>query len=160
KPMNRSLMRWVALTLAVAGAGSRPAAAQATKATEATKYDKPQGYTLTADERKTLEDRTAEIERLLAPFPRTPPRHPQALADVAVYAKAGTWAVRFDEFYTKKDVAMTLGVLDRGVERARALAAGKRPWASARGESIRGYESKVDGSFQPYSVIVPEGIDP
>ena len=30
----------------------------------------------------------------------------EAVADVAVYAKAGTWALRLGEFFTKKDVAM------------------------------------------------------
>src|SRR5205823_2428033 len=62
-------------------------------------------------------------------------------------------------FFTRKDVAMTLDVLDRGLERARALAGGRRPWTTARGGSIRGYESQVDGSFQPYAVVVPDDID-
>jgi hypothetical protein len=155
-------MQWGASILALAVTWTGTVLAQATK------YDKPAGYRLTDQERQTLEDRTAELEGALERLPRLDPAHRDALADVAVYAKAGTWALRYGEFYTQKegyepdgkDVAMTLGVLERGLERARALAGGQRPWIKARGESIRGYESKVDGSFQPYSVIVPEDVDP
>src|SRR5205823_1080339 len=126
----------------------------------ATQYDKPQAHSLTDEERQSLDDRTAGIERTLARLSLADDPHRDALADVAVYAKAGAWAVRYGEFYAPKDVAMTRGVLDRGLERARALADGRRPWAAARGESIRGYASKVDGSFQPYAVIVPDDLDP
>jgi len=150
--MNRRVIRWLVSMAAVAATLGTQAWAQATK------YDKPQGYQLTAEDRQALSDRTAELEQAVAKLPPIDVPHRDALADVAVYAKAGAWAIRFGEFYTQKDVAMTLDVLKRGLERARALAGGKRPWADSRGESIRGYESKVDGSFQPYSVIVPDDI--
>jgi hypothetical protein len=149
-------MSGAALAMVLAAASAGPVRAQA----QATKYDKPPAYTLKDEERQALEARTAELERAVARLPRGEPQQREALADVAVYAKAGAWAVQLGEFYTQKDVAMTLGVLDRGLERARVLAAGRRPWAQARGESIRGYESKVDGSIQPYSVIVPDDVDP
>jgi hypothetical protein len=147
--MNRREIRWLVSMVAMAATLGTQARAQATK------YDKPQAYQLTAEDRQALTDRTAELEQAVAKLPPIKGPHRDALADVAVYAKAGTWAIRFGEFYTQKDVAMTLDVLKRGLERARALAEGKRPWADFRGESIRGYESKVDGSFQPYYVIVP-----
>ncbi len=85
-----------------------------------------------------------------------------SLADVSVFAKAGVWALRFNEFYNAKDVAMTRDVLDKGLARAKALADGKASWTERRGDVVRGYESKVDGSIQPYAVIVPAGlaIDP
>jgi dienelactone hydrolase len=154
EPMNRCVAHGVAWALAMAGLSGASALAQATK------YEKPPAYHLGADERKNLEEKTDELEQAVARLTRAEPARREALADVAVYAKAGTWALKFDEFYNAKDVAMTLDVLKHGLERARALADGRRPWAEARGTSIRGYESKVDGSFQPYALIVPEGIDP
>jgi dienelactone hydrolase len=126
---------------------------------QATKYDKPQAYQLTAADRQALADQTAALEQALAKLPPIEAPHRDALADVAVFAKAGAWALRFGEFYSQKDVAMTLDVLERGLERARALAGGQRPWQQARGERVRGYESKVDGSVQPYAVVVPDDLN-
>src|SRR4051794_18123915 len=116
--MNRRAMQWVALTLATVAAASPGVPARA----QATKYDKPPAFQLSAEDRQALEGQTAELERLVARLPRAEGPNRDALADVAVYAKAGTWALRYEEFYTKKDVAMTLDVLGRGQERARALA--------------------------------------
>ncbi len=78
-----------------------------------------------------------------------------ALADVAVCLKGATWALRFGEFFEPKDVARVLKVLDRGLERAKELEAGRAPWAEAAGGTVRGYRSRVDGSIQPYAVVVP-----
>jgi dienelactone hydrolase len=83
-----------------------------------------------------------------------------AVADVEVCHKAATWVVRFDEFREAGDVARTLKVVARGLERARALSQGRTPWAEAAGGVVRGYRSKVDGSVQPYAVIVPAGRGP
>ena len=46
------------------------------------------------------------------------------------------------------------------MERAKALWPGRAPWAEAAGGVVRGYRSKVDGSVQPYAVIVPAGQGP
>jgi hypothetical protein len=147
-------MRWEVFALVVASGFSSSARAQTTK------YDKPQAYVLTAEDRQALAELTAELEAAVVKLPPIEAPHRDSLSDVAVYAKAGRWALRFGEFYNQKDVAMTLNVLKRGLERARALAGGRRPWQDARGESIRGYESKVDGSIQPYAVVVPYDVDP
>ena len=80
-----------------------------------------------------------------------------AIADVEVCHKAAAWVVRFDEFREAKDVTRTLKVLARGLDRARDLGQGRAPWAEAAGGVVRGYRSKVDGSVQPYAVIVPTG---
>ena len=47
-------------------------------------------------------------------------------------------------------------LLKEGRERAEQLLAGKAPWDSATGLVVRGYVSRIDGSVQPYGVIVPE----
>jgi dienelactone hydrolase len=78
-----------------------------------------------------------------------------AIADVEVCRKAAAWVVRFGEFREARDVARTLKTLARGLERAKLLAEGRAPWAVTSGGVVRGYRSKVDGSVQPYAVIVP-----
>ena len=80
--------------------------------------------------------------------------------DVGVFLKAGQRALKFDEFFERKDVATVLNVLDRGLERVGQLdQKGPAPWAIARGSISRGFTSKIDGSIQPYGVIVPEGLE-
>jgi hypothetical protein len=122
---------------------------------QAPKFEKPARYRLTDDDRRAIEEAIQAIERV--PVDRKLPHDVQA--EVEVYHKAGVWALREGEFYTEKDVAMTLAVLKRGLERARELAEGRRPWAEARGSVIRAYRSKVDGSVQPYAVVVPADLD-
>ena len=120
-------------------------------------FSKPARYEPTAAESAEIRARTG---RLTAAISELPARLPQDVAaDVAVYRKAAEWVVRFGEFFESKDVAATLAVLDRGLERAKAAASGAPPWASAKGTVARGYLSKVDGSVQPYAVVVPEGLD-
>ncbi len=46
-------------------------------------------------------------------------------------------------------------LLKQGLERASQLQSGQAPWNSATGLVVRGYRSKIDGSVQPYGLIVP-----
>ena len=120
-------------------------------------FEKPGLYKPTEDERKQLEDQQrifSEALDRLSPRDRT---H-EDLADVTVFHKAVDWLLRFGEFYEKKDVASALKIIERGRARVHEFGEGKRPWAEARGWVARGYLSKVDGSVQPYAVIVPEGL--
>jgi hypothetical protein len=81
------------------------------------------------------------------------------LADVEIFLKAAQWIVRFDEFLVEDAVAQTLSVLKTGIARAEELAGGKSPWTAAKGMVIRAYRSKLDGSLQPYRVLIPESYD-
>ena len=112
--MNRWETRWAVLALMLAATWAGPVRAQATK------YDKPAAYKLSEVDRMAIAELTGTLEQALAKLPKVEAQNRDELADVAVYARAGAWALRFNEFYTQKDVAMTLGVLNRGLERARA----------------------------------------
>lgn len=79
------------------------------------------------------------------------------LADIEVYQKAATWALRFDEeFFTPAYVPNTIQALDHGLTRA---ADASFSWESRKGRIVRGYRSKVDGSVQPYGLMIPESYD-
>jgi predicted esterase len=102
----------------------------------------------------TLREKTArlgkEVEALRANTPDW------KLADVEVFYKAAIWVDAHNEWY--KDYSKyTNAALDRGMERAAALNSGKTPWLSRQGTVFRGYRSGVDGSIQPYQVILPKG---
>lgn len=85
--------------------------------------------------------------------------NPYLFADVAVFAKAVEWATRHNEFYTPQSGAHALAALATGLERAAQLAKGSSPWDQKSGHFIRGYISEVDGSVQPYAIIVPAEIE-
>jgi hypothetical protein len=77
------------------------------------------------------------------------------LADVEVFHKAGIWIVAHDEWY--KDYAKWTGtVLETGLKRAGELRAGKTRWLERQGTVYHGYRSALDGSVQPYKVILPK----
>ncbi len=85
---------------------------------------------------------------------------PDLLADVAVYHKAAEWILRYEEeFFSKAYVTNTLAALDTGIGRATELAAGKPSWVDRKGRFTRAYRSRVDGSLQPYGMIVPDAYD-
>jgi hypothetical protein len=82
-------------------------------------------------------------------------------ADVEVYLKAADWILRHpEEFYTKAYYDNTLSVLDRGIARAADLVKGQTPWATQKGRLSRAYRSRVDGSVQPYGLLIPDTYDP
>lgn len=76
--------------------------------------------------------------------------------DVEIFAKAVLWAVELNEIYNVKQVADARNLLKAGNERLVALKAGKTPWRTATGNVVRGYRSKIDGSVQPYGLVIPE----
>ena len=109
-------------------------------------------------QRLDIESRTAELAKAIdavrgkvgeGPGPR------DAISDVEVCHKAAVWVLRHGEFFDAKDVDRTLKVLSKGLARAKDLGNGRTPWAEVSGTVVRGYRSKVDGSVQPYAVVVP-----
>ena len=77
------------------------------------------------------------------------------LADVEVFHKAGVWIVAHEEWH--KDYAKWTGpVLETGLKRADELKAGKTPWLERQGTVYHGYRSALDGSVQPYQVVLPK----
>jgi hypothetical protein len=77
------------------------------------------------------------------------------LPDVEVYYNAVHYALKYNEFYNKGEFAVAQKLLAQGLERARDLREGKAPWTTATGLIVRGYRSRVDGSVQPYGLVVP-----
>jgi hypothetical protein len=78
------------------------------------------------------------------------------LPDVEIFHKAVDWALRYDEFMAPKEIAHARVMLTKGRERLGQLRAKTAPWLDATGLIVRGYRSKIDGSIQPYGLVVPE----
>jgi len=115
---------------------------------------------LSAEERgkieRGLKDLNERLDKLRA---KTPAEKADHLADAAIFAKGIAWALRYDEALTPADAALIRKALERGNERAAALESGKHSWAGRKGKVARAFVSAVDGSVQPYGMIVPAKYD-
>ncbi|MGL5097736.1 MAG: prolyl oligopeptidase family serine peptidase, partial [Planctomycetia bacterium] len=105
---------------------------------------------------KTLADAVAALDGLKS----KKPNHDLLVPDVEIYAKAVHYALAYGEFFDKKEFTTAELLLDEGLKRAKSLAAGDAPWTRAVGLVVRGYRSKIDGSVQPYGLIVPKTFSP
>ncbi|MFO0936641.1 MAG: prolyl oligopeptidase family serine peptidase [Gemmataceae bacterium] len=124
----------------------------------------PKGSPVPAAEMDALKAGLAELGKQIDDLRKTL-RGPLAalLPDVEIYHKAVRYAVEYDEIYNDKnrdDIKGCKTALKIGMERAAELKAGKASWTTATGLVVRGYKSKIDGSVQPYGLIVPEVYKP
>jgi Prolyl oligopeptidase family len=78
------------------------------------------------------------------------------LPDVLIYHKAVDYALKYREFFNEKDITSAKAELKEGLWRADQLSQRKAPWTTQKGEIVRGYISKIDGSVQPYGLTIPE----
>ena len=91
---------------------------------------------------------------------KTDARTRELLPDVQIFQRAVRDALDYREFLNDKEPAVARDLLKQGLERARQLAAGDAPWASQTGLVVRGYVSKIDGTVQPYGLVVPDSYEP
>ena len=84
----------------------------------------------------------------------------ELLPDVEIYYKAVDWALRYNEFYDAKEFATARKMLTEGRDRARQIAARQAKWTIQTGLVVRGYVCKIDGSVQPYGLVVPASWPP
>ncbi len=103
---------------------------------------------------------SAEIEKLRGDF--TGKSNSLALLpDIQIFEKAVRWAVQYNEiFHATNEVSAARALLKQGTERAQQLREGKPLWISATGLVVRGYISRLDGSVQPYGLVVPASFTP
>lgn len=118
----------------------------------------PPGIAVPAAERTELEAALAALGREIDALRTTLKDKPELsdlLPDVEIYHKAVRFALVYNEFFHEREIPVARELLKQGLERARLLAEGKAPWTSQTGLVVRGYRSKIDGSVQPYGLVVP-----
>jgi predicted esterase len=117
----------------------------------------PKGVAIPEKDRAELTAGATELGEEIAALKsaKLKPELSALLPDVEVFHKAVDWALRYDEFYNVKEVATARTLLAEGKARAAALREGKAPWTTQTGPVVRGYRSKIDGSVQPFGIVVP-----
>lgn len=137
------------------------ASAQPTASPPAPKRIPIPGITLTDTERAELTTGAGKLRQEIDALAKDLAGNAPLLAllpDVEIFHKAVDWALRYDEFMAPKEIAYARTLLVKGHERAAQLRGKQTPWLGATGLILRGYRSKLDGSVQPYGLVVPETV--
>ena len=123
----------------------------------------PPGIPISDTDRATLTAEVAalgkEIDALRVAL-KAKPEMLALLPDVMIFHKSVDWALRYDEFFEPKHLDAARQQLALGRQRAKELRDGKPSWNSATGLVVRGYLSKIDGSVQPYGLVIPDDWKP
>ena len=148
-----------ALLLAVAALTAGPTAADGPKDNipDDVRPVPPKGAQVNETDLKVLRDGLAELRSAI----QAVGKH-DLLPDVEIYEKAVRYAVEYGELYADKkrdDVAAAKKLLAQGMQRATELKDGKPSWVNATGYVVRGYRSKIDGSAQPYGLLIPKDYE-
>jgi hypothetical protein len=123
----------------------------------------PEGVTIKDSDRQELQTGVETLGQEIADMRKALAKNPallDLLPDVQIFHNAVRYALTYNEFYDPKEVDVARKFLAQGMERAKALRDGKSPWTSQTGLVVRGYVSKIDGSVQPYGLVVPKVFNP
>ncbi len=119
------------------------------------------GIEVSAENRRDLRAGLEELNRQIAALQqKKDPRIQELLPDVIIFSRAVDEALTYREFFREVEIQVAKQHLERGLKRAKQLANGEAPWTRETGLVVRGYVSKLDGSVQPYGLIVPENYQP
>jgi len=160
-------MRRISLLLLLAAAASVFADGPADNVPDKVRPIPPKADPLPDDVKKELTAGLKELQTAIADIEKAPKDRKvmkELLPDVQIYEKALRYALEYDELYVnektkRNDVPMAKDILKKGLERAKELADGKPSWTTAKGTVVRGYKSKIDGSVQPYGLVIPDEYD-
>ncbi len=121
----------------------------------------PPGIEVPAEARRELAGGLDALKAALDALEgRRDARTRELIPDVRVFFKAVHDALEYREFFDLPDIARARDLLKIGRRRAEQLLDGKAPWTTETGLVVRGYVSRIDGSVQPYGLVIPEGPAP
>ncbi len=123
----------------------------------------PVGIAISESVRQELSAEAKALETNLAEARLRWSRNPQQLkhwADVSIFSKSVDWALRYQEIFKTNEVDSARLQLKTAAERLQALDKGQSPWTEIPGPSVGGYVSRIDGSVQPFGLVIPKGWRP
>ena len=115
----------------------------------------PAGVAVPAEDRAALEAGLTQLDAAMKPIAKHP-----LLTDIQIFRDAVRTALQYGEFFKVDEFTKARQLLQSGLDRAQALAKGEAPWTSQTGLVVRGYTSAIDGSVQPYGLVVPPSWSP
>jgi pimeloyl-ACP methyl ester carboxylesterase len=123
----------------------------------------PKGIALVDADRDALKADLDRLDRAIDDARNALKDKPRLLAflpDVQIFQRAVASALNHGEFFDAKDVAKAKDLLKQGIAQAEELRSGHASWDTKSGLVVRGYVSKIDGSVQPYGLVVPASYSP
>lgn len=111
----------------------------------------PIGMTLSPADKTALTDGVAALGAKTEALKKHP-----LWPDVEIYRKAVAWSLEANTIYNARELQTAKELLTEGTARAEALARGQAPWTKQTGLVVRAYTSKLDGSVQPYGLVIPD----
>lgn len=122
----------------------------------------PPGVEIPTAERESLTKGLAELKQIIDDAKKAQAKNPRLadlLPDVEIFHKSVDWALRYNYFNKATETKSAFEQLAEGKKRAEALKAGDAPWTRQKGLVVRAYRSKIDGSVQPYGMVIPESYN-
>jgi hypothetical protein len=119
----------------------------------------PPGVAVPEADRKLLQQGLTELRTAIDVAVKAQQKNPKLadlLPDIEVYYKAVDWALKYNEVHKLGELKSAQEILAEGMQRAGQLKNGQHPWTTQKGLVVRGYRSKIDGSVQPYGMVIPE----
>ncbi len=119
----------------------------------------PPGVAVPEADAKSLQQGLTELRAAIHAAAKAQQKNPKLadlLPDLEVYHKAVDWALKHNEVHKLGELKSAQEILAEGMQRAAQLKNGQHPWTTQKGLVVRGYRSKIDGSFQPYGMVIPE----
>jgi pimeloyl-ACP methyl ester carboxylesterase len=118
----------------------------------------PKGIEIPQADREEIETNLKALTKDLADIPhalKDKPHLLELLPDVEVYHKAVAWALKYEEVYSAGELKNLAKLIQTGRNRAEELRESRPSWVRDTGLVVRGFRSKIDGSVQPYGLVVP-----
>jgi hypothetical protein len=119
----------------------------------------PPGVAVPDADRTRLTDGLTKLRAAIDEAAKAQAKNPQLadlLPDLEIYHKAVDWALRYNEVHKLGELKSADEILAEGLQRAEQFKTGQTPWTKQKGLVVRAYRSKIDGSVQPYGMIIPE----
>lgn len=110
----------------------------------------PPGVAVPENDRKDLETGLARLTASIDSLGKH-----KLLPDILIFREAVRYSLTYNEFFDAPDIPKAKALLAEGQKRADQLLRGEAPWTKATGLVVRGYVSKIDGSVQPYGLVIP-----
>ena len=119
----------------------------------------PPGIEVPAADRTEIEEGVKNLGNAITLLKKKPELAGE-IPNVEIFHKSADWALRYNEIFDAKQIATAKDHIKQGLERASALAGGDSPWNKQTGLVVRAYRSKIDGSVQPYGLVIPADWKP
>ncbi len=123
----------------------------------------PPGVPVPDSDRAELEQGIAALGREiddLRGLLKNKPAMLDLLPDVQIYHNAARYALANNEFFNPREIGVAKDLLRQGMDRAKQMRDGGAPWTTQTGLVARGYVSRIDGSVQPYGLVIPPSYSP